>query len=97
VEGQHDHEQALRTAHFPKAPPGDYEPQKGGHAFERINADLVGSLLGMAANWSAPGDDCISVGIIKVFREWDQQRITQLVGTCIRLGHHQKLWKAPRV
>ena len=54
---------------------------------------MVGELLGKAANSSAPGDDHISAGILKVFWEWDQQRIVQLVRACIWLGHHPKLWK----
>jgi hypothetical protein len=36
-------------------------------AFERVNAEMIGRLLGKAANMSAPGDDRISVGILKVF------------------------------
>jgi hypothetical protein len=45
---------------------------------------------------SAPGDDRISAGILKIFWEWDQQRITQLVRACIRLGHHPELWKTAK-
>jgi hypothetical protein len=54
---------------------------------------MVGGLLGKTANASAPGDDRISAGILKVFWEWDQQRIARLVRACIRLGHHPELWK----
>jgi hypothetical protein len=66
VKGHYGREQALLLAHFPKAPP-DYGPQPGGRAFERIKAQLVGSLQGEATNSSAPGDDHISAGIIKAF------------------------------
>jgi hypothetical protein len=75
------------TVHFPKTPPGDYTPKEGGRAFERVNAEMVGELLGKAGNSSAPGDDRISAGILKVFWEW------RLVRACIRLGHHPALWK----
>ena len=56
----------------------------------------MGSLLAKASNTSAPGDDRISAGIIKVFWHWDKQRITQLVRACIRLGHHPNLWKTAK-
>jgi hypothetical protein len=75
AEGRHDREQVLLAAHFPKAPPSDYTPKEGRAAFERINTEMIGKLLGKAADFSAPGDDRISAGIIKVFWEWDQQRI----------------------
>jgi len=57
---------------------------------------LVGSLLGAAANTSAPGDDRISAGIVKVFWQWDKQRITKLVRACIRLGFHSGNWKTAK-
>jgi len=83
AEGHHEREQAILQAHFPPGPLGVFEPAQGGKAFERVNAQLVGSLLGAAANTSAPGDDRISAGIVKVFWQWDKQRITQLVQVCI--------------
>jgi len=61
-----------------------------------VNASLVGSLLKVAANTSAPGDDQISAGIVKVFWQWDEQRITQLVRACIQLGFHPGVWKIAR-
>jgi hypothetical protein len=54
---------------------------------------MVGELLGKAANTSTPGNDRIPAGILKVFWEWDQQQIVQLISACIRLGHHPELWK----
>jgi hypothetical protein len=57
---------------------------------------MIGKLLGKAADFSAPGDDRISAGIIKVFWEWDQQRIVQLVRACVRLGYHPELWKTAK-
>jgi len=96
AEGHYEREKALLSAHFPKAPPGDYTPKGGGRAFERVNTEVVGGLLGKAANASAPGDDRISAGILKVFWEWDHQRIVQLVRACIRLGHHPELWKTAK-
>jgi hypothetical protein len=68
----------------------------GGRAFERVNTQLVRSLLKVAANTSAPGDDRISAGIVKVFWQWDEARITQLVRVCIRLGVHPGIWKTAK-
>jgi len=79
-----------------RIPVGLQWPKAGGRAFERVDAHLVGTLLGKAANTSAPGDDRISADIVKVFWHWDKQRITQLVRACIRLGHHPKLWKTAK-
>ena len=93
AEGLYEREQALLAAHLPKAPLSNYTPKEGGRAFERVNKEVVGELLGKAANSSAPGDDHISAGILKVFWEWDRQRIVQLVRACIQLGHHPELWK----
>ena len=57
---------------------------------------LVRSLLKAAANTSAPGDDRILAEIVKVFWQWDQQRVTQLVRACIRLGFHPGIWKTAK-
>ena len=48
AEGHLDREQALLAAHFPPAPPGDYDPAPGGRAFQRVDGKLVGELLGKA-------------------------------------------------
>jgi len=96
AEGHHEREHAILQAHFPPGPLGVFEPAQGGMAFERVNAQLVRSLLGAAANTSAPGDDRISAGIVKVFCQWDKQRITQLVRACIRLGFHPGIWKTAK-
>jgi len=96
VEGRSDWERAILQAHFPPGPPGHLEPAQGGKAFERVEATLVGTLLKAAASTSAPGETRISAGIIKVFWQWDEQRITQLVRTCIRLGVHPGIWKTAR-
>jgi len=93
AEGHREREQAVLQAHFPQGPPGSFESAAGGQAFERVDTELVGSLLKAAANTSAPGDDRISAGIVKVFWQWDQQRVTQLVWACIRLGFHLGIWK----
>jgi len=69
----------ILKAHFPKGPPGTYEPAAGRRAFERVDAHLIGSLLAKVANALALGDDRISVDILKVFWYWDRRRITQLV------------------
>jgi len=61
-----------------------------------VDAQLVGSLLKTAANTSSPEDDRISAGIVKVFWQWDEQRITQLVRACIRLGFHLGIWKTAK-
>ena len=84
------------AAHFPKAPHGSFEPSEGSRAFEQVNAHLVGTLLAKASNNSSPGDDRISADIVKVFWQWDKQRIVQLVRACIRLGYHPELRKAAK-
>ena len=86
----------ILQAHFPPGPLGVFDPAQGGKVFERVNAQLVGSLLGAAANTSAPGDDWISAGIAKVFCQWNKQRITQLVRAFIRLGFHLGIWKTAK-
>jgi len=96
AEGHRDRELAILAAHFPPAPLGTYNPSEGGRAFELVDAHLVGSLLAKATNTPAPGDDRISADIVKVFWQWDRQRLTQLVRACIRLGHHPQLWKTAK-
>ena len=97
AEGYHEWEQAILQAHFPQGPPGNFKPAQGGKVFERVDAQLVGSLLRGAANTSAPGDDRILAGIVKVFWQWDEQQIvTQLVRACIRLGLHPGIWKTAK-
>ena len=96
AEGHWEREQAILQAHFPLAPPGKYFPADGSKAFEKVDARLVGSLLRGVANTSAPWDNRISAGIIKVFWQWDEQRITQLVRACIRLGIHLSIWKTAK-
>jgi hypothetical protein len=54
---------------------------------------LVGGLLGKTASGSAPGEDRISAGILKVFWEWGQSHVVGLVRGCIRVGCHPSLWK----
>jgi len=83
AEGHHEPKQVILQVHFPPGPVGVFEPAQGRKAFERVNTQLVGSLLSAAANTSAPGDDRISAGIVKAFWQWDKQRITQLVPACI--------------
>ena len=93
AEGHWECEQAILQAHFPKGPPGQFAPAEGGRVFERVDGWLVGSLLKAAGNASVPGDDRISADIVKVFWQWDEQRIAMLVRTCIRLGVHPAIWK----
>jgi len=64
AEGHHEREQAILQAHFPQEPPGNFKPAQGGKTFERVDVQLVRSLLRGAANTSAPGDDRISAGIV---------------------------------
>jgi len=96
AEGHHEPKQVILQVHFPPGPVGVFEPAQGRKAFERVNAQLVGSLLCAAANISAPGDNRISAGIVKAFWQWDKQRITQLVRACIRLGFHPGIWKTAK-
>jgi len=93
TEGCRNREQAILQAHFPQGPPGHFEVAQGGKTFERVDTMLVATLLKAAASTSAPGDDRILAGIVKVFWQWNEQCITQLVGTCIRLGAHPGIWK----
>jgi len=72
AEGHWECEQAILQVYFPKGPPGQFAPAEGGRAFERVDGQLVGSLLKAAANASAPGDDQISADIVKVFWQWDE-------------------------
>jgi hypothetical protein len=57
---------------------------------------MVRGLLAKTTNWVTPGDDCISVAILKLFWKWDQQRILQLLRACIRLGHDPTLWRTAK-
>jgi len=61
--------------------------------FERVDMQLVGALLGRAANTSAPGDNRILADIVKAFWHRDKRRITQLVRAWFWLGHQPELWK----
>jgi len=83
AEGRRDREQAILQSHFPQGPLGYFEMAQGGKAFERVDITPVGTLLKVAASSSALGDDRISAEIVKVFSQWDKQRITQLVRVCI--------------
>jgi len=74
-------------------PSDSYRPAGEGKIFEKVDPQLVGTLLGKASNSSTPGDDWISADIVKVFWQWNRQHFTQLVQACIWLGHHPKLWK----
>jgi hypothetical protein len=102
AETHEEREKALRKGHFPPAPADTepYEAAVGGQAFQRIEASLIGTLLSQAANSSATGDDRISAGILKVFWEWDRERLVQLARACIRLGptptsgKQQKEWSS---
>jgi len=44
----------------------------------------------------APGSDCISAGIVKIFWECDQTKFTTLVRAFIQLEHHPDLWKTTK-
>jgi len=71
AESKEEREVAIVKGHFPKGPPGTYEPSAGGRAFEWVDVHLVGYLLAKAANTAALGDDRISADILKVFWQWD--------------------------
>jgi len=83
AEGCRDRVWVILQAHFPWGPPGHFEAVQGGKAFERVDARLVRTHLKAAVSTSAPGDDRISADIVKVFWQWDEQHITQLVRACI--------------
>jgi len=96
AEGRHDREKAILRVHFPQGPTVVFEPMDEGSTFEKVDTKLVAVLLSKACSTSAPGDDRISAGIIKVFWQWDSEPITQIVRACIWLGHHPELWKTAK-
>jgi len=96
AEGHHEWEKAILQAYFPPELPGNFKPAQGGKDFERVDAQLVGSLLRGVANTLAPGDNRISAGIVKVVSQRDEQQITQLVWACIRLEFHPGIWKTAK-
>ena len=52
AEGPRDREQVILAAHFPPAPGDKYSPAEGGRAFERVDTNLVGSVvLGVLRKW----------------------------------------------
>jgi len=57
AEGHQEREQAILQTHFPQGPLENFNPAQGGKAFERVDTQLVGSLLRKAANTLAPEDD----------------------------------------
>lgn len=65
--GHWERGQVIFQAHFPPELLGTFKPAGGGQVFERVDVQLVGSLLKMTANTSATGDDRISVEIVKMF------------------------------
>jgi hypothetical protein len=87
AEGHRDCEQALLAEHCRKAPPRNYEPSERRRAFEQINAEIFGKLLGKAADSSEPRDDRISAEILNLFWDWDHQPIAQLVRAYLWIGH----------
>jgi hypothetical protein len=97
AEGHEAREEVLMAAHFPPAPA---EPEcdipGGGDSFRRVDRGVVGFLLRKAGSSSAPGEDRISAGILKVFWEWAAEHMTALVRGCIRLGHHPQMWKTAK-
>jgi len=98
LEGHEEREKGILATHFPQSPgdEGEAGEPAGGEAFQRVDEDLVGILLGRAANSSAPGEDKINAGILKIFWRWGQEHIVSLVRACIRLGHHPDIWKTAR-
>jgi len=96
TEGRSDHVWVILQAHFPWGPLGHFQAAQGGKAFARVDVTLVGTLPKAVVSTSAPGDDRISADIVKVFWQWDEQRITQLVWACIRLGVQLGVWKTAK-
>ena len=48
-----------------------------------MDPQLVGTLLVKGLKTSAPGDNKISAGILKIFWQWDENHVTQFVRACI--------------
>jgi hypothetical protein len=92
VEGHKAREEILLAAHFPAArKEPKYDISEGGGSFRKVDSKVVEALLRKAGSSSTPGEDRITVGILKVFWEWTPEYITTLVRGCIRLGHHPQL------
>jgi len=80
-------EEALIAAHFPPvlAEEEDIRGLEGGAPYRQVEAELVGSLLANAASLTAPCDNRISAGILKVFWRWGKLQFVGLV----RAAHGQ--------
>ena len=97
LEGHEVREEGLLAVHFlPRNQRGEGQREgeelEGGKGFQLVNEGLVAAMMKKASS-TAPGEDCISTNILKVFWEWDRQIFTGLVRGCIRVGHHPELWK----
>jgi len=67
-------------------------PEPTGESYKRINENLVQNVMGMCSNQSAPGEDKVGTGIVKLVWEWGAPGITELV----REGVHPAGWKSAR-
>ena len=98
----HSHEEVsniLSQRFFPKSPPevnthfpDDPAPHPTRTLFQ-IDKSLIEPLLQKAASHSAPGWTGHTWTLIKWTWEADPERLTNLLGACLRAGHHPRLWK----
>jgi hypothetical protein len=74
--------------HFPDDPPP--RPRR---TLAQVDKALVEPLLMKATNRSAPGQSGHTWMLLKWAWEADSDRFVNLLGACLRAGHHPRLWK----
>lgn len=67
-----------------------------GQAHVQITIEEVGYALNTQSSAKAPGPDKLNFGILRIFWQWDSQRITSIIQHAIRLGYHPDKWKKAR-
>ena len=67
-----------------------------GQAHVQITTEEVGYALNTQSSAKAPGPDKLNFGILRIFWQWDSQRITSIIQHAIRLGYHPDKWKKAR-
>ena len=98
LEGSEASKKALIEAHFPANPrPGveREEENEGGEGYKQVDEELVGELLRKTST-IAPGEDCISADLLKIFWGWEQHLFVELTRACIRVGYHPAVWKSAK-
>ena len=98
----HSHEEVsniLSQRFFPRTPPDvdahfpdDPAPHPTRPLFQ-IDESLIAPLIQKAASRSAPGRTGHTWTLIKWTWDADPEKLTSLLGACLRAGHHPRLWK----